>query len=119
MPSAASPTDTHAADSSSSSNDNSQQARSPDYAWALSMVKSRTFGQRLPAVQPGAGSSSSSSHKGAATDALALAAAAGGGELEGGDDDSDVFLLMAPFIDLVNHDPHNNCGFGIDEGGSR
>jgi hypothetical protein len=30
-----------------------------------------------------------------------------------------VFLLMAPFLDMINHATKNNCMFGIDPSSTR
>lgn len=118
--------------SSSSTND-------PDYTWALSMIKSRTFGQKLPASgvrsnstagqaaaapgaqpppsRPPAAAASAAAAAAPAAAVASAAAAAAAQELE--EDDSGVFLLMAPFIDMINHAPDNNCVFGIDPDASR
>jgi hypothetical protein len=75
------------------------------------MVKSRTFGQKLPAAKVGTSALGEPSTEAAATAAKAAQ------ELE--QDDSGVFLLMAPYIDMINHAQDNNCVFGIDNDGQR
>jgi hypothetical protein len=97
--------------SDGSPNDSSSSSSScqPDYAWALSMVKSRTFGQKLAAAKVGTSALGEPS--------TAAAAAKAAQELE--QDDSGVFLLMAPYIDMINHAQDNNCVFGIDNDGQR
>ncbi|WIA15539.1 hypothetical protein OEZ85_002173 [Tetradesmus obliquus] len=106
--------------SSSSSNSSSMQAPAAgDVAWALSMVKSRTFGRQLPQQQQQQHNAGSPAQRAppqgpAAAEPAAAAAAA---ELEPGgsdDDDSNVVLLMVPFIDMINHSPANNCSFSCD-----
>jgi hypothetical protein len=82
------------------------------------MVKSRTFGQKLPAAASAAPAHEESAAAAAAATVAATAAAAAAQELEQ-DDDSGVFLLMAPYIDMINHAQDNNCVFGIDDGGQR
>ncbi|KAF8057906.1 DEGP5 [Scenedesmus sp. PABB004] len=78
-----------------------------DAAWALGLVKSRTFGRPLPAgasEQPPRADSNKSS-----------TAAAAAAELEPGDDDeARVVLLMVPWVDLLNHSPAPNCDFRVD-----
>jgi hypothetical protein len=115
--------------SSSSSSSSVPPPAESDVAWALSMVKSRTFGRQLQPQQQhqqqqqhGGGSiqnqhaSSQSLSAAAAAHIPAAAAAAAAAELEpdDGDDDGNVVLLMVPYIDMINHSPHNNCNFGLD-----
>jgi ribosomal protein L12E/L44/L45/RPP1/RPP2 len=100
----------------STTSTSSSSSLQPDYAWALSMVKSRTFGQKLPQLvaqaATAAGAAAPAAAPWAAAAAAPSAAAAAAQELE--DDDSGVVLLMAPYIDMINHAPDNNCIFGID-----
>jgi hypothetical protein len=120
----------------SSNSSSSSRSLQPDYAWALNMVKSRTFGQKLPQLvaQAAAGATAPTAPAAAAAaaaaatavaaatplaavTAAAAAASAASQELE--DDDNGVVLLMAPYIDMINHAPYNNCVFGIDPDGRR
>uniref|UniRef100_A0A383V6P8 SET domain-containing protein n=1 Tax=Tetradesmus obliquus TaxID=3088 RepID=A0A383V6P8_TETOB len=100
---------------SSSSNSSSMQApAADDVAWALSMVKSRTFGRQLPQQQQHNAGSPAQRAPPQGPAAAEPAAAAAAAELEPGgsdDDDSNVVLLMVPFIDMINHSPANNCSF--------
>lgn len=103
----------HTALNSSSSSSHEFAPSQADYAWALSMVKSRTFGQKLsPATYSDAAEAAAATGAGAAA-----AGAAAAQELEG--DGSNVFLLMAPYIDMINHAQQNTCVFGIDASNNR
>jgi hypothetical protein len=135
---------------SGSSSCGSTQPSEADVAWALSMVKSRTFGQLVP-LQPAttseaAAAGSAAGHQDATSAATtqqqqqqqpAHPAAAMPAELQGAqgqqhqqhqqhqqqqhqqqqheeEEDTRVVLLMAPYVDLINHAQDNNCGFGVD-----
>jgi len=119
--------DSSSSSSASSDSSRTQEPGSQDYAWALSMVKSRTFGQKLPmqsctaaaGVQQDEPPMPTATEQTGATEQAAAAAAGCGTNTELEGDDNDVFLLMAPCIDMMNHAPNNNCSFGIDAEGMR
>jgi hypothetical protein len=84
------------------------------------MVKSRTFGQKLhPVTNSDAAAEAEAEAEAEAPPAAAAAAAAAAADQELEGDDSNVFLLMAPYIDMINHAQQNNCSFGIDPSNSR
>lgn len=102
--------------SSSSSSAPSEQ----DIAWALSMVKSRTFGQQRQ-QQPTEHTAHYNTNS-MPTAAATAAAAAVAGELDAGndgDDESNVVLVLVPFVDMINHAPDSNCRFGLNWHSSR
>lgn len=103
----------------------SSAATQQDIAWALSMVKSRTFGRVLEhnqcinkqlnkeadALHPAA---SLQEQQQACDRFQELGSLQGGqhhGELE--PDESDIVLLMVPFVDMINHCQQQNCSFGV------
>ncbi|KAF6266327.1 hypothetical protein COO60DRAFT_447276 [Scenedesmus sp. NREL 46B-D3] len=110
--------------SSSSGSSTTLTVTDQDVAWALSLVKSRTFGRQLQQQQqqqqvPARGSQQPVSKEAAAAAAgegAPAAAAAAAAELEPGrdGDDSEVVLLMVPYVDMINHSPCNNCSFDVD-----